>query len=276
MTTIGAITHINEIGIRKINEDRIVVDTTRNVFGVFDGASSVVPYTSLDGKTGGYIAASVAADTFANSNLALDATALLANERLAKVQSDANIDVSKNANRFGTTAAAVKVNDNTIDLLQIGDSIVIVADAAGNATVPLGYYDHDIVAMRKWRRFADEGHQNIRELVWDDIVAQREAANHDYGVLNGDERLKGHLKTTSIALGNIATILILTDGMFLPKADPDSYDNWNAYIDVYRESGLNGLFRHVRDIEDTDPTLTKYPRFKLHDDSSAIAIDFIH
>lgn len=268
------ITSINEKGIRDINEDRILVDKTKHIFGVFDGASSLVPYTSPEGKTGGYLAASVAADTFANTDLDLEATALKANEQIEKVQFEANIDLSKNVNRFGTTAAVIKINNDTADLLQIGDSIIITIDTKGKAAVPLGYVDQDIIAMRKWRRLADQGAKNLRELVWDDILRQREAANIGYGLLNGDEKLKGHIRTTTIPMDNITVILLLTDGMFLPKADPDASDNWNDYADCYQKSGLTGLFKQVRDTEKSDPTLVTYPRFKLHDDSSGIALDF--
>ncbi|NCU38159.1 hypothetical protein EOL96_03850 [Candidatus Saccharibacteria bacterium] len=276
MVSIKSTTHINEIGIRKINEDCVVVDETNKIYGVFDGASSIVPYISADGKTGGYIAASIAVSTFMNSALSLKATALKANERIEKIQTDADIDLSKSSNRFGTMAAVVKINKNKASLLQIGDSIAIVIDIEGNATVPLGYFDHDINEMRKWRQFTDQGVQNIRELIWDDIVRTREAANVSYGMLNGDKKLESHIRTITISLDNVATILLLTDGMFLPKTDPDANDNWNDYADCYLKSGLTGLFKLVRDTEDSDPALVKYPRFKLHDDSSAVAIDFIH
>jgi hypothetical protein len=62
--------------------------------------------------------------------------------------------------------------------------------------------------------------------------------------------------------------------MFLPKTDPDAEEDWNEYAKYYQQSGISGLFDVVRRTEKDDPTLTKYPRFKLHDDSSAIAIDF--
>ncbi len=153
-------------------------------------ASPVVPYTSPDGKTAGYLAAKAASDAFLGASASLEEIALSANERTQEVQVEAGIDTSKIANRFGTTAAVVRINGSTAELLQVGDSIIIVVDVNGNATVPLGYFDHDIVAMRKWRQFADEGVQNIREHVWNEIVRQREAANSEYGVLNGDDRLK--------------------------------------------------------------------------------------
>jgi len=268
------ITSINEIGIRNINEDHILVDGTKNIFGVFDGASSLVPYMSPGSKTGGYVAASTASNTFEKSDGDLKTVALKANNAIEKIQADAGINLSKNVNRFATTAAVVRINDDTAELLQIGDSLILIIDADGNATAPLGYIDQDIIAMRKWRQFADQGAQNIRELVMEDVMRQREAANIGYGALNGDPGVEKHILTTTISLDNVASILLLTDGMFLPKANPDADDNWNEYADCYQQGGLDGLFKLVRNTEKDDPTLVKYPRFKLHDDSSGIALDF--
>jgi serine/threonine protein phosphatase PrpC len=268
------VTSINEIGIRSINEDCVLADDTKQVFGVFDGASSLVPYTSPDGKTGGYLAASTAAKAFSKSDYDLKTTALKANDQIEKIQSDAGIDLSKNVNRFGTTAAVVKINNDTVDLLQIGDSIIIIIDIEGNATVPLGYIDQDIIAMRQWRLLADKGVENIREVVMDDVMKQREAANVGYGALNGDPRLEKHILTATLPLDGIASLLLLTDGLFLPKADPDAEEDWSEYAKYYRQSGLTGLCKIVRDTEKDDPTLTKYPRFKLHDDSSGVAVEF--
>ncbi len=274
MVFIQKVTHVNEIGVRAINEDCVLVDETRQVFGVFDGASSLVKYVSPDGKTGGYLAAAAASNAFARNPLDLKKAMLDANTQIETLHAQASIDTSNNVNRFGTMAAVVKIRDEDAELLQIGDCIVIVINTSGDAHVPLGYVDHDIIAMRKWKEFADQGVTNILERVYDDVLRQRKLANVEYGMVNGDPRLQDHIKTTTISLKDVATILILSDGMFLPKASPDADENWNEYAEYYNKSGLVGLLKTVRDIEDSDPTLTKYPRFKLHDDASAVAIDF--
>lgn len=274
MPIIKYVAFTTEKGIRDVNEDQILVNRDGLIFGVFDGASSLVPYTSPDNKTGGYIAASTAKRIFSDNSGELGAIVSLANAEINKLHADANIDLTKNVNRFGTTVAVVKIREANADLLQIGDSIIIVINKNGKVSIPLGYNDQDIATMRKWRILADQGETNIRKLVDEDVLKQREAANTTYGLLNGDEKLASQINKTTIPLEDVSHILLLTDGMYIPKANPDAAEDWNQYAEIYLRSGLEGLLKVVRDMEDGDPELIMYPRFKLHDDASGIAIDF--
>lgn len=60
MAKIKHINSINEQGSAALNEDAALINETDGVFGVFDGASSLVPYLSSDKKTGAYIASHIA------------------------------------------------------------------------------------------------------------------------------------------------------------------------------------------------------------------------
>ena len=61
--------------------------------------------------------------------------------------------------------------------------------------------------------------------------------------------------------------------MFIPKADPDAEEDWDYYGRLYLEGGLDKMYDAVREKENSDPESIKYPRYKLHDDATAIAID---
>jgi serine/threonine protein phosphatase PrpC len=267
------VTKLTHRGVRPLNEDKILADERRGVFGVFDGASSLDSYISADGKTGAYIAAGIAADTFARAGKGLRAKAMEANDNIEKAHEKAGIDIRKNINRFGTTAAVIKIGDNKAELLQIGDSVAVVMYKDGHVAVPLGYHDHDLDIMRQWRNHADNGAKSIRNIVADDVIKLRESANSLYGMLNGDEKVAGFIKTMLIDLKDVAAILLLTDGMYIPKADPEADEDWNYYAKLYRQGGLDRIYKTVRDIEKSDPDLVKYPRYKLHDDASGVAIE---
>lgn len=267
------VSSISHAGIRPLNEDSVLVNEGRSIFGVFDGASSLDSYLSADGKTGAYIAAHIAADTFNQTDKDLKETALKTNENIEKAHEEAGIDVSNNVNRFGTTAAVVRIRDSKAELLQIGDSIILIIYKDGHTDVPLGYHDHDLEVMRKWRRLADSGAKGIRDIVADDVVELRKSANSAYGMLNGDQKATEFIKTTTIDLADVAAIILLTDGMYIPKEDPEADEDWNNYAELYKQGGLDGIYSTVRKIEKTDPELTKYPRYKLHDDASGVAID---
>jgi len=156
--------------------------------------------------------------------------------------------------------------------LQVGDSIVLTIHTAGHTSAPLGYHDHDLALMRKWKKLAGEGVSHIRDKINDDVIQLRKSANVSYGMINGDEKVRDFLQTTTIDLDDIAVILLITDGLFIPKADPDAEEDWDYYGRLYLEGGLDKMYDTVCKKENSDPELTKYPRYKLHDDASGIAI----
>lgn len=269
------ITSLSEIGIRALNEDAIFIDENRGLFAVFDGASSLDNYKNERGETGGYIASHSAVETFSNSS-ANNAASLFeeANHEIELLHKAAGIDTADPIHRFGTTVAAAYVHKHTIELLQCADSVAIVIDKAGRATVPLGYHDQDLPEMLEWKRLAEKGMKGdeIHQLIRPRTIEKRRQVNETFGTMNGDTRAQEFAFTSSIARTGIAHIILLTDGMFVPKEDPEAEEDWQQYADIFLQGGIRELFSIVRKIESSDPNLTRYPRYKLHDDASAVAI----
>lgn len=274
MVQIKQVTRLSEIGINILNEDVVLVNENTQLFGVFDGATSLNRFKTTDGKTGGYIAAHIAAETFASTDLSLKEIAFEANMAIDECYESYGVIIRSNVDRFNTTAAAIKIHGDSAELLQVADSIIIFIYEDGRVEVPLGYHDHDIDVMRKWRALADEGWVNIREILIEDIIGLRKSANtNGFGSMNGQPEMEDFIHSKTVSLDGVSTILILTDGMYLPKEDPDADENWMEYARLYGEGGLQKIYTTVRGIEDSDPHQTKYPRYKMHDDASGIAID---
>jgi serine/threonine protein phosphatase PrpC len=274
MIIIKQVTSLHETGVRKLNEASLLINEKLSVFGVFDGASSLDKYLSADGKTGAYLASNKAAEVFAGPHTNLAEALQAADQAIDQLHKQSSIDTSDRVNRFSTTVAAVKISEDQAELLQVGDSVIIVIYKDGSAKAPLGYHDHDLEVMRKWRKLADEGQTNIRQLVAEDVIQLRRTGNTEYGTLNGDGAAKKFMQTLILDLKDVASILIITDGMFVPKTDPETGEDWNYYAKLYKEGGLEKIYQTVREIEKSDPELIKYPRYKLHDDASGVAIDF--
>lgn len=264
-----------EVGIREINEDAVYIDETRKLFAVFDGVSSLDGYEDSQGKTGGYIASHTGVEVFRSSHgEGLKALFIAANNEVERLHEEAGIDTSDPIHRFGTTAAVVQIHPNSVELLQCADSIVLVINNEGKARVPLGYHDQDLPAMLEWQRLIQSGiapaevHARVRPMT----IEKRREVNKTFGTLNGDPRAEKFALHAVIPIENIKHILLLTDGMYLPKEDPAAEEDWQRYADIFLESGLRGLFDTVRSLENSDPDLTRYPRYKLHDDASGIAL----
>lgn len=264
-----------EIGIRALNEDVAFVDENRGLFAVFDGASSLDNYISDSGKTGGYIASHTAADVFrSGSGSTLKTLFSEANNRLEQLHKDAGIDTSDAIHRFGTTVAAAWLHEDTVELLQCADSVAIIIDKDGKASAPLGYHDQDLSEMLEWQRLAKSGLKidEIRPIVRPMTITKRRQVNEAYGTMNGDPRAGKFASHTTIATNDIKHILLLTDGMYIPKEDPAAEEDWQQYADIFLHGGLKELFDTVRSLENSDPDVTRYPRYKPHDDASGVAI----
>jgi hypothetical protein len=96
--------------------------------------------------------------------------------------------------------------------------------------------------------------------------------NIRYGVLNGEPAALDFLRHGYEELDNVSDILLFTDGLFLPRENPLEDSDWCSFVNLYRQGGLQAVRDHVRYLQRQDPTLKKYPRFKLHDDIAAVAI----
>jgi len=122
----------------------------------------------------------------------------------------------------------------------------------------------------------------VRSEMMDDIRENRKRVNKGsgvmdgvgFGMMNGDENLKNFINTATIDVEGIESVLLLTDGMFLPKRDPDGEDEWTIHAQLYKDQGLTGLSQAVRELENEDPLCRIFPRYKKHDDASGVAIDF--
>lgn len=128
--------------------------------------------------------------------------------------------------------------------------------------------------MLEWQRLVKSGLKidEIRPLVRPMTITKRRQVNETYGTMNGDTRAKNFALYATIPIEDIKHILLLTDGMYIPKEDPAAEEDWQQYADIFLEGGLRGLFNTVRSLESSDPDVTRYPRYKLHDDASGVAI----
>jgi len=90
--------------------------------------------------------------------------------------------------------------------------------------------------------------------------------------LNGEPEAIEFIRHGRMDLNGVSSILVFTDGLFLPREDPEQENDWSSFVDMYRQTGIKGIYEYVRTLHDQDPYCRKYPRFKRHDDAAAIAV----
>src|SRR3989344_940836 len=269
------VNHLFDKGVGKINEDAVVIGAAR--FGVFDGVSSRAGYVDEHGKTGGYLAANIAKETFEKSSDSLIQIAIEANRLIEDAMKDRGIDISKKENRWGTTMAVVDINlsKKEFEWAQVADSLLLVIYTDGTYKQLIqGDYDHDRGIMSLWKGLADINTEDIRGKLDEDIRQLRQDVNVKFGVLNGEIDVSKFIRTGKESLENVAHLLVFTDGLIIPKEDPHAADDFSETVRLFQEGGLPRVRDYIREIENTDPNCWKYPRYKKSDDIAAIAISF--
>lgn len=263
-----------EKGSSPINEDFLLIKN--NLFGVFDGMSSLVKYQGHKGETGGFLAAKIAKSIFSkNQNKPIADIARDINKKLREEMKKEEINFNNPVESWSTTAAVVRMSKDFLEYFQIGDSPLIVIYKDKKIDV-FGNEDWDKESLVLCQKLASAGVINIREdkRMVKQLVKVRRKLNIDYGSLNGQDACFKFAKTGSIPLANINSILLLTDGLFIPEKDPTKDRNFNKIVELVFSSGLSGLKKYVRDLEESDPYWKNYPRFKKHDDLAGISISF--
>jgi len=272
--------YILENGSGNINEDTMVLE--KNLFGVFDGATSLDNRTFDHGKTGGLIASSTARAVFAKNCHPLVKLASSANREIYNQMLNHGVNFSKKENLWSTSAAVIRIKDNKLEWVQTGDSFIIFIYRDNSYKVLVEQDDHDHETLTMWKMVAKTsssrtdkigtGKIGILEMLMDQIRKTRSGMNKSYGVLNGEKEAGSFLNHGYESLDQVKEILLFTDGLSIPKKTPEKSKDFGTLVDHYLSLGLNGLKNKIRGMEKKDPNCTIYPRFKCHDDIAAIAI----
>ncbi len=260
-------------GFGNLNEDELLIKD--KIFAVFDGASNLVKFINKKGETGGKLAAKIAKEIFLKNDKSLKQLAIEANNQILEAMKKEGINTNQKEALWATSFASVRLKNNGAEFFSIGDCLIFVLFKNDSHKLLTQYMDHDLETMIKWKKLANKKTKNIWKVLKSQIDKVRRGANIKYGCLNDQKEAIKFFKFGKIRLENIKSMILFTDGLLLPKENPEESENWNIFVKIYKKSGLKGILKHVRSLERKDPNCWKYPRFKLHDDVAAIGIDFI-
>lgn len=264
--------YIHEQGVGRLNEDAISLNDT--IFGVFDGATSLNAKKYKNGTTGGAMASEITRKIFARNNDSLKNLAQKANSAIYDEMIKNNVDTSDKTSLWSTSAAVVQLNDDSLEWMQIGDSLILIIYKDGSFKVAVTDYDHDSETLNMWKKISHKTDKQIFQVMGNQIKKVRKMMNVDYGVLNGETEFDSFIKSGKENLENISHVLLFTDGLFIPSENPSEKHDFQHFVELFRKGGLKEIRDYVRKIEQSDPECKQYPRFKKHDDIAAIAIDF--
>lgn len=259
-----------------LNEDSYVI--SNHLFGVFDGASSLIKYVDEQGNTGGKLASQLAKETFENNkNLSLIDSAKLLIDTINKEMTNRHIDISDKPNRWQTSAALMKIKKESIEYLQVGDSPIIILYNDGTKKLLMSSNVSDLQSLLLWKKLSHEQVINSYKEnpeIMNQLLAARRNVNVTYGAFNGENTVFDFILHGEIPLKGISHILLFTDGFMLPIKNPEDGEDFASLTELYLKGGLNTVKNKVRELEKIDYSCRIYPRFKPHDDMTAIAITF--
>ncbi len=270
MISFMEIKYIHEKGSGRINEDTLHLG--KELFGVFDGATSLNTSLFQQGLTGGRIAADTACQVFAKNSYPLVELAKRANRQIYDAMIAQGLNCSSRDQLWSTSAAVVRIKNNFVEWLQSGDSFVLFLYRDGSYNVPVKIPDHDYETLSMWKEVAWKSKVNISCALAGQIKKTRMEMNRSYGVLNGEPSGEGFLHWGKEPLAPLEEILLFTDGLSLPTEIPTRTRQFDGLVSHYRSLGLEGLKTHIRHLEAKDPQCRRFPRFKCHDDIAAISI----
>lgn len=259
-----------EKGSGALNED--VLLQTGDLFGVFDGATSLDRRNFFGGLTGGLLAARIAAFAFREGTGDLAQRADAANRRIRTALLAENVSLRERHRLWSTSLAVVNLAEENFEYCQTGDALILLIEDDGGYRLLTPEIDIDRETLQLWKKAQVEPTTTIQDLLAEQIHRVRLQMNVSYGVLNGEPEAMHFLRHGYENLAGVSDILLFTDGLFLPRENPLESDDWQHLVSLYRGGGLQAVREHVRRLQREDPSCRKYPRFKQHDDIAAVAI----
>jgi serine/threonine protein phosphatase PrpC len=281
---------ILEKGTAVQNEDFLIIQD--NILGVFDGATSLNSKTFSQDRTGGTIASQTAGAVFKKNHFPLNQLACQANDAIMKQMVSNGVDISKKENLWCTSAAVVRLKDQSLEWVQSGDAVIILIYDDGSHKVLVDREDHDHETLALWKKLVrthlpdtgaahgspESAPQQILDQMRGKLAGQirkvRSGMNITYGVLNGEKTAETFLNQGEEHLDRVAHVLLFTDGLSIPQPEPEPRKDFTDLVKTYLNLGLDGLKQMIRNQEEKDPHCLLCPRFKCHDDIAAIAVQF--
>ncbi|GIP41098.1 hypothetical protein J31TS4_43780 [Paenibacillus sp. J31TS4] len=278
---------ISIIGTGEWNEDALIVNERLGLYGVLDGATSLVPFRGPNGETGGYLASRTVKRHFDELEeaegrpLSLQVEVARANRLLREEMVAAGIDPSAKEELWTTGIALVRIHDRYVEYVQAADCMLIAVETDGSIRIvtrdQVAYFDDNIGNL--WREGRASGLQKLEELknyAKPYILSNKKHMNtlDGYSVLNGDPAAEEMLEYGRINRIRLKGLLLMTDGLFLPNQEGEKGAGLETVAQRIVNEGLGAYVDWLLMLEEDDANCERYPRFKQSDDKTAIWIGF--
>ncbi|MFD6138871.1 hypothetical protein [Promicromonospora sp. NPDC060271] len=178
-----------------------------------------------------------------------------------------------------STIALARWSDDALETYVLGDSYVVVLHSDGTEAV---HTDErlDSVATRERARYQEglaAGHGYGEEHRATLMELQAEQARHvnrpgGYWIAGAEPAAGQHGLTSSEPRAGVTAVVLASDGVDVLRHPGAT--TWGGVYKAANEHGPERVLRQIQDAEDTDPNGSRWPRAKLHDDKTLVAVPF--
>jgi hypothetical protein len=174
-----------------------------------------------------------------------------------------------------TTVVAVRWNADTMEYLVLSDSVLLLAAPGGALTTVLDdrldRLPDPLPSMRARFRALPRGSAERASAAAEYSHAVEALRNADGGFFTAaaDPSVATHAVTGAVSRDAVSAVAALTDGA-ARLVDGFGDDDWPSTFALLRKQGPSELIRRVRAAESADPHGTRFPRWKTHDDATAV------
>lgn len=252
------------------NEDTLSVEN--ELYIVCDGATTISGAQTDGSVSGGRQAAEITADVFSRNRGSLESLAEQANNQIFQAMSESSAALEDREALWSTSFAALRFNGEHIEWAQSGDCMILLIHQDGSSELITEQTGHDTPTLQRWKEIGPFENDTIHQVLASEIGQVRRGMNRDYGVLNGEQEALDFVNYGVKKVDSVTDIILFSDGLWLPSELPEKPLDPDTMAALYARVGLNGIKKHIRSIQRKDPRCYRYPRFKMFDDVSGIAL----
>jgi hypothetical protein len=181
-----------------------------------------------------------------------------------------------------STIAIVRWNADEVHALVLGDTAVIafthdraepdVINDQRLAAVAPDERAAYLADLNAGRGYGQSHADNLRQLV----TAERRHRNTDagYWIAEADPEAADHASLRSWPRSSVRAVLVATDGVTAGVSRYQQPPTWSDALALVHEHGPDALVDLVHQAETTDPTGSRWPRSKRHDDKALAVVTF--
>lgn len=240
---------------KQASEDACTVREEAGLFGVFDGATPLVPFRDEEGRNGAQLASLTFKRYFdtIRADMPLRVAACEANRQLLELMLSHGIDTGDKTQLWSTCVAVVRLEAERrqMSFVHLGDCMIMLERLDGTIDV----LTRDTVegiserARRKREKDRASGIELPEESYFAPVARQllynRTMANtpDGYTVANGMPDTEAYIHEGRVSLADARSILLVSDGLFYP-----GYPVAETFRQV-REQGLEAYARRLEESE---------------------------